>query len=174
MRIQDCLLYITVQIVAAFCAGGMAAYVEGGVSLIGSPIMNLEDHSLIAVISVEFIFSMMLVLTVLNTATNENVSGNSYFGIAIGFAITSGIVIVNDISGGVFNPAVGIALPAITGVDADRLWVYVIGDFMGAALAALIYVFWHWQVPKPRTISEQNQKPNPSELRNALLDGIVQ
>ncbi len=54
----------------------------------------------------EFMFTFLLVLTVLNVATNVKISGNSYFGIAIGFTVIAGAIAAGDISGGVFNPAI--------------------------------------------------------------------
>lgn len=184
MRPLDVFLYFTVQFLSSFLAGAFAIYVQGGSNYIGSPLLNLDSHSLFSIVVVEFIFSTMLVLTVLSTATTEKVGGNSYFGIAIGFAITAGIVTVNDISGGVFNPAIGVALPALTGNDSEDLWVYVVGDFLGAAAAAGIYYFWHLDEGsfglerrtgdlKGGTQTASSERKPQNDLHNALLDGVI-
>lgn len=45
-----------------------------------------------------------LVYVVLNAATAEGTSGNSFYGIAIGMTVMTGAFAVGDISGGAFNP----------------------------------------------------------------------
>ena len=52
----------------------------------------------------------MLVFTVLNTACISK--SNQYFGLAIGFVIIAGGNAAGWISGGAFNPAVGLCLDA--------------------------------------------------------------
>merc|ERR1712166_506261 len=54
----------------------------------------------------ETITSFALVLVVLNTATVAKTSGNGYFGVAIGFTVSSMAFFAGGISGGAFNPAV--------------------------------------------------------------------
>lgn len=51
----------------------------------------------------ESIFTFLLCFVVLTTATSQNVKGNSYYGLAIGFTVTAGAVAVGSISGGAFN-----------------------------------------------------------------------
>ncbi len=91
----------------------------------------------------EVLYSSLLVLTVLSAATNVKVSGNSYFGVAIGFTIIAGTVAVGAISGGCFNPAIGIALPALSGKKPEDFWVFLVGDMIGAVAASALYVFWY-------------------------------
>ena len=54
----------------------------------------------------EFLFTFALVYVVLNAATAEGTSGNSFYGLAIGMTVMTGAFAVGDISGGAFNPAV--------------------------------------------------------------------
>lgn len=69
MRISDVALYMSTQLTAAFTAGAVAAYVNGGFENIASPTVNLTDHSHFEAWVIEFIFTALLVFTVLNTAT---------------------------------------------------------------------------------------------------------
>ena len=56
----------------------------------------------------EFLFTFALVYVVLNAATAEGTSGNSFYGLAIGMTVMTGAFAVGNISGGAFNPAVAI------------------------------------------------------------------
>ena len=71
----------------------------------------------------ELIFTLFLASVVLNVATTKSQEGNSFFGLAIGFAVTSGAVCVGDVSSAVFNPAVGFAL-WVVGSIYDTTWNY--------------------------------------------------
>ena len=56
----------------------------------------------------EFLFTFALCLVVLNVATSKATEGNSYYGLAIGFTVLASAYAVGHISGGAFNPAVGV------------------------------------------------------------------
>jgi aquaporin Z len=94
-------------------------------------------------LTAEIIFSFALSYVVLHTATTKATAGNSYFGLAIGMTVTTGAFAVGGISGGAFNPAVGLG-PAIMEVVLGRAatpmaWIYLVGPFVGAAVAAYTY-----------------------------------
>ena len=135
----DSALYVLAQLGGAFGGGAVAAYVEGGLDNILSPAINLQAHTRLAALFVEMIFTWMLTLVFLNTCTNRMLSKNQYFGIAIGFALAAGAIVVDDISGGFMNPAIGVALPVLTGRQYSNIWVYVIGELMGGVLGAITF-----------------------------------
>jgi aquaporin Z len=93
---------------------------------------------------VEGIFAFALSLVVLNVATSPETAGNSYYGLAIGFTIVAAAFCGGGISGGAFNPAVGAGpaiVSAITGMGSglSGLWIYIVGPFLGAIIAAGVY-----------------------------------
>ena len=92
-----------------------------------------------AALLAEFLFTFALAWVVLNVATSRNTAGNSFYGLAIGMTVMAGAFAVGPISGGAFNPAVavGIALMGLTGWSS--IWVYVLGCFGGAAVAAIAF-----------------------------------
>jgi aquaporin Z len=99
--------------------------------------------SLTGAILVEVLFTFALALVVLNVATSEGTKGNSFYGLAIGFTVTVGAFAGGPISGGAFNPAVGIG-PIIVhaiwgGGTYNDLWIYILGPLAGAALAAMVF-----------------------------------
>ena len=58
---------------------------------------------------------------VLNVACAEPNHGNQYYGLAIGFTVTAGACAAGPVSGGAFNPAVGLGLPFMAGEVRARM-----------------------------------------------------
>src|SRR5215472_5375264 len=73
----------------------------------GAPVTSINPHVGPALLA-EFLFTFALVYVVLNAATAEGTSGNSFYGLAIGMTVMTGAFAVGDISGGAFNPAVAL------------------------------------------------------------------
>jgi glycerol uptake facilitator-like aquaporin len=94
-----------------------------------------------AALLVETIFTFALALMVLNVATDTAVSGNSFYGIAIGFTVVVAAFAGGSISGGAFNPAVGLgpALVAFSSKSIGHVWIYAAGPLLGGALASVVY-----------------------------------
>ena len=87
----------------------------------------------------EFVFTFALVYVVLNTVIAEGTSGNSFYGLAIGFTVLSGAFAVGDISGGAFNPAVAIGITWMGLSSWANIWIYFLANFLAGAAAALIF-----------------------------------
>lgn len=131
---KDLLPYWIAQFVAALAAAGVVNLVlEGRVAptIVVRPTLN----SFI----VEFLFSFALAWVVLNVATAKGTMGNSFYGLAIGFTVLVGAITVGGISGGAFNPAVGLGVWTMGMESAKQFGVYLAADFAGAAFGALIY-----------------------------------
>ena len=79
----------------------------------------------------------------LNVATAKGTSGNSYFGLAIGFTVLVGAFTVGGISGGAFNPAVVAGLIVIGKLAASCAWIHLTGNVAGGILAALAFKATH-------------------------------
>ena len=97
-----------------------------------------------AVLLVEVLYTTALCLVVLHSATAPQTTGNSFYGLAIGFTVAAGAFAGGPISGGAFNPAVGIGpilVSAVLGSNGalSNLWLYLLGPFVGGALAAAVY-----------------------------------
>jgi aquaporin Z len=87
----------------------------------------------------EFLFTFALVYVVLNTATAEGTSGNSFYGLAIGMTVMVGAFAVGDISGGAFNPAVALGITVMGISSWNNIWMYLVADLAGGIAAALIF-----------------------------------
>lgn len=131
--------YWIAQLIGAIIAG-LISYFIMGKSLVVSP---APTASVLQVLVVEFLFTFALCLVVLQTATNPKTSGNSYYGLAIGFTVTVGVYAGGGVSGGAYNPAVGTG-PAIAsmltgGGTMSHVWLYIVGGLLGGAAAAAVY-----------------------------------
>ena len=96
---------------------------------------------------VEILFTFALCSVVLAVATTKATEGNYIYGFAIGLTVTTSAFCGGSISGGAFNPAVGVG-PILMdllhgGSGAGNLLLYLIGPFAGAALAAMAYKVWN-------------------------------
>ena len=111
---------------------------------------------------VEALFTFALALVVLNAATSRQTEGNSYYGLAIGFTVLVGAFAGGGISGGAFNPAVGVG-PAIVsavlgGGALGNAWLYLVGPFVGGAAAALVF-----RAQNPEVADQAIPAPPPDE-----------
>lgn len=94
-------------------------------------------------IIVEFLFTFALAWVVLNTATHKGTAGNSFYGAAIGMTVMTGAVAVGGVSGGAFNPAVGLGVFTMGLESAKQLGIYLGSDLLGGAVAALTFKAVH-------------------------------
>jgi len=92
---------------------------------------------------IEFLFTFALSLVVLSAATSKKTEGNSFYGLAIGCTLAAGVIAGGGISGGAFNPAVGlgpIVVNALTaGGSFSNAWLYIVGPLLGGVVAALVF-----------------------------------
>lgn len=95
----------------------------------------------------EMVFTFALAWVVLNVATAKDTQGNSYFGLAIGSTVMTGAFAMGGISGGAFNPAVGLGpalLEVFVGQGAPPVaWIYAVGPVAGAAAAGMVFKLTH-------------------------------
>jgi len=123
--------------ISQFAGGIIAAF---AVFLIkGDVLVESAVISPIPSLLAEFLFTFALCFVVLNVATSKNTSGNSYFGLAIGFTVLVGAYAVGSISGGAFNPAVAVGIITMGLMDISSIWVFLIANFLGGIAAALAF-----------------------------------
>ncbi len=94
-------------------------------------------HAMTSALLGELLFTFALAYVVLNVATSEDNTDNSFYGLAIGFTVTAGAVAVGGISGGAFNPAVVVGGAAM-GLFAWSTLIYVAAQLLAGACAGLV------------------------------------
>src|SRR5256886_12001965 len=114
--------------IAQFGGGAVAALTVGKVFRAGVAVTPIAPHIGPALLA-EFLFTFALVYVVLNAATAEGTSGNSFYGLAIGMTVMTGAFAGGDISGGAVHPAVpgGVLLLGIS--SSGHLLVYLLANF---------------------------------------------
>ena len=141
LPLKDFVPYVVSQLIGAMCAS-LLAYAIVGNTVVLAPAPWVSPFKAVLV---EFIFTFALALVVLNVATSEGTKGNSFYGLAIGFTVLVGAVAAGGISGGAFNPAVGIGptfVHAMLGNGSmTHLWIYIVGPVFGAILATVVFTF---------------------------------
>jgi aquaporin Z len=125
--------------IAQFLAAAVAALLTMKVLRAGAPVTPLNPRVGPALLA-EFLFTFALVYVVLNAATAEGTSGNSFYGLAIGMTVMTGAFAVGDISGGAFNPAVALGITLLGISSWGNIWIYLLADLAAAVVAALIFL----------------------------------
>jgi len=134
VKVSDVVPYWICQIIGAVLAAVVTTKVlRAGASV--TPIAPVVGPALLA----EFLFTFALVYVVLNAATAEGTSGNSFYGLAIGMTVMAGAFAVGDISGGAFNPAVAVGISVMGISPWPNIWIYLVADFAAAVVAALVF-----------------------------------
>ncbi len=131
--------YMLMQCAGAI-VGAVVAFALTGAPFAPGPAPGMH---LLAAAAVEFLFTLALVLVVLNVTGPGEIKGNSYFGLAIGFTLAVGVIAGGPLSGGAFNPAVALgpnltALAVGAGIS-TQIWIYLVGPFLGSIAAAGLY-----------------------------------
>jgi aquaporin Z len=121
------------QVAGAAIAAMGVKYLKGG-----EVVAPMNPAALPALLA-EFLFTFALVFVVLNVATAKGTSGNSFYGLAIGFTVMTGAFAVGNISGGAFNPAVAVGISLMGLSSWPNIWIYLVANFAGGAVAAIVF-----------------------------------
>jgi aquaporin Z len=127
---KDVAPYMVFQVVGAVLAALVVKYFKAGAAV--APLQPATLPALLA----EFLFTFALVYVVLNVATAKGTSGNSFYGLAIGFTVLVGAFSVGNISGGAFNPAVAVGISVMGLSSWANIWIYLVAEFAGGTVAA--------------------------------------
>ncbi len=131
----DVLPYWIAQIIGAFAASALALYLKG------SPTLTPAEIKIGPAFTAELVGTFALCYVVLNVATAKGTSGNSFYGLAIGFTVVVMAFALGGISGGAFNPAVATGITAMHIEKTANFWIYLVSDLAGGALAAIAFKF---------------------------------
>lgn len=146
---KDFVGYVVSQCLGALAGAGIlyAIFNLGGVTDMtggfGSNGLGGVNGSAVAGLLVEVVLTFIFVLTILGV-TDAKAGHGSFGGLIIGLTLTLVHILGIGLTGTSVNPArsFGPALVAsLTGNGAPLacLWVFIVGPFVGAALAALVY-----------------------------------
>ncbi|MGN0616943.1 MIP/aquaporin family protein [Ruminococcus flavefaciens] len=90
-------------------------------------------------IIVEIVLTFIFVLTILGV-TSKNAKHGSFGGLIIGLTLTLVHIFGIGLTGTSVNPARSLGPAILAGGDAlNDLWVFIVGPFVGASIAAVVY-----------------------------------
>jgi len=131
----DVVPYWAAQLFGAVVAALILNYLKGERAAV--PMKLAAGPALVA----EFLYTFALVYVVLNSATAKANTGNSFYGLAIGFTVMTGAFAVGSISSAAFNPAVALGI-SIMGLSAwSNLWIYLLANLLAGLVAAMVFKF---------------------------------
>ena len=131
--------YMVSQLAGAF-AGSLIYHSLSGKTLVisaGSGVALWQS------VLVEALFTFVLCSVILQVATSKKFEGNHIYGLAIGLTLAACAFAGGSISGGVYNPAVGLGAAIMNSFAGSQNWAkviqYLIGPFAGGILSAWIF-----------------------------------
>jgi aquaporin Z len=135
ISVAEAIIYMIMQIIGACVASLIVMYLMNDKIAEQAVEMANNSKGLLA----EFLGTFALAYVVLNVATAKGTSGNSFYGLAIGFTVLAMAYALGVMSGGAFNPAVAIGISIMKMISWNAIWIYLVGCFGGAALAAVVF-----------------------------------
>jgi aquaporin Z len=136
---KTALIYMASQLLGAFTAAAVY-FIISSTFFVPQPGAAV---SLTSAILVEILFTFLLASVVLHVAVSDKTKGNDYFGLAIGATVMAAAFAGGAISGGAYNPAVGIG-PLLFDVKniasySTNILLYLFAPLTGAALAGILF-----------------------------------
>ena len=144
MNAKDCGMYMVFQVIGAIIAAALLALLvsldpglaEGTTTGANACASENVVNGLVAEIVLTFIF----VLVVLGATAKTNGATNNFAGLAIGLALILIHLVGIHYTGTSVNPARSIGPALFEGGKAlSQLWVFIVGPFVGGALAACVW-----------------------------------
>ena len=138
---KDAAMYMLFQVIGAIlgsailflCTAGVEGFVGTGANACQSGVS--EVGALVA----EIVFTAIFVLVVLGT-TDSKVGAGNFAGLAIGLSLVLVHLVCIRYTGTSVNPARSIGPALFEGGNAlAQLWIFIVGPFIGAAIAAGIW-----------------------------------
>jgi aquaporin Z len=144
LALNELWFYWIAQFAASLVAALLIFYLKGD-----QDARTLDLHPIKALL-VEFLFTFALCFVVLNVATAKATANNSYFGWAIGFTVLAAAYAIGTLSSAALNPAVALSITVLKLSYWSNIWIYIIANFLGAAVAALVFNEAHRDEVKDR------------------------
>ena len=145
MSVKDFICYVVSQCLGSIAGTGILKLiftlgnVEDKTGGLGSNGLAGVNGSAVAGLIVEIVLTCIFVLTIIGV-TSKKAGHGSFGGLVIGLTLTLVHILGIGLTGTSVNPARSLGPAIFAGGDAlSSLWVFIVGPFAGAALAAVIY-----------------------------------
>lgn len=146
---KDCGMYMVAQTVGAIIAAAALAFLvstdPGLVQGTATGANTCASDNVVNGLVAEILLTFLFVLVVLGATSKTNGATNNFAGLAIGMALVLIHLVGIHYTGTSVNPARSIGPALFEGGKAlSQLWVFIVGPFVGGALAAGV-----WKVIEP-------------------------
>ncbi len=149
MDVRDFLGYVVAQCLGALLGSLilLAIFVSGGITDMtggfGSNGLAGVNGSAAAGLLVELVLTFIFVLTILGV-TDKKAKHGSFAGVVIGLTLTLVHILGIGLTGTSVNPARSLGPAIVAAISGNTapiacIWVFIVGPFAGAALAAVTY-----------------------------------
>ena len=138
---KDAAFYMLFQVIGAILGSAILALLTANVEFSGTGANACQEGvSVIGGLLAEVFFTCVFVLVVLGATAKTNGATNNFAGLAIGLSLVLVHLVCIRYTGTSVNPARSLA-PAIFqgGTALANLWIFIVGPFVGGALAACIW-----------------------------------
>ena len=118
---------------------------------------------------VEAVLTFFLVIVVFATAVDPRGAFKQIAGLAIGFTIAAGVLMAYGLTGGAMNPARAFG-PQLASNHWSHFWVWYIGPFAGAVIAASLYELLYLRPSRPEPVGPPEtgvEEPGAGEATTA-------
>ena len=151
MTVTDFCGYVVAQILGALAGSAVLSgiFSMGNVvdmtDALGSNGLGGVNESAAAGLLVEIILTFLFVILILGV-TSKNQSHGSFGGLIIGLTLVGIHIIGIGLTGTSVNPARSLGPAIVTAIQGNTdpisvIWVFIVGPFIGAAIAAFCYKF---------------------------------
>ncbi|MDD5856333.1 MAG: MIP family channel protein [Prevotella sp.] len=146
MKGKEAAMYMIFQVLGAIIGSTILYFVTINSGLIGTGANDLQSVNAIQTVSwlggllAEIVFTCVFVLVVLGATAKENTATSGFAGLAIGLTLVLVHLVCIRYTGTSVNPARSIG-PALYqgGTALSNLWIFIVGPFVGATIAAGIW-----------------------------------
>jgi aquaporin Z len=168
MSLPLALIYWVTQFLAAAAGAALLKWVlpaaaTDGIKL-GTPVLNAEVASGKGVV-IEAVLTFFLVWVIFASVADPRGTFKQIAGLAIGLTITMDILLAGALTGAAMNPARAFGPQLLAGEWANA-WVWYLGPFAGAALAAVLYELFYLRPARPipvGTPESELDEPRPGD-----------
>lgn len=146
MNGKDAGMYMLFQFIGAVIGSAILWVLTENAGLVGTGANDLQNNvSVVGGLLAEIVFTCVFVLVVLGATSKTNGATNNFAGLAIGLALVLVHLVCIRYTGTSVNPARSFG-PALFqgGTALTNLWIFIIGPFVGGALAAGV-----WKIVEP-------------------------
>lgn len=152
MSCKDAGMYVVFQVIGGLLGAAVLYALTQAAGLTGTDANDLQAVNEAGVkvtvfggLLAEIVFTCVFVLVVLGATSKTNGATNNFAGLAIGLSLVLVHLACIRYTGTSVNPARSIGPALFQGGSAlSNLWIFIVGPFVGAALAALV-----WKIVEP-------------------------